>query len=301
MQITIKNFEKKETEQLKQLLSLCHEEENLLDLINGSNLKFAYSAFYGSKLIGIVFAWTSSFHPNCTYFRILSDPFYKRMKIDEVLLAELEEKYTDNSPLQTSLWETSINLTEMYRNSGFKEIRKTYMPKLKVAEVIEHAHDISEKYSLITLAQALSNESLMKKLTYLVKKNYEETHLANPIKELEIQEWEKMILAGDTLLNGSYIYIDEVEEDIVAYAFLHESDSKESYELGWCGAANIGNKKLIPDLTIHQAKYASDQGVQFIIGEFDNTDAYAMEVLKNLPFTPCPAWITYQIELSQSS
>ncbi|WP_342601123.1 hypothetical protein MHB48_09065 [Psychrobacillus sp. FSL H8-0483] len=294
MQIIIKKYERIDEEQFAQLLHLCFEEEYLLSVVYSSKLKFAYSAFFKNKLIGIVIAWTSSFHPYCTYFRILSNPLYKRLSIEEKLLSNIEKLETINFPLQTSVWETSTNLRKVYEKNGFIEIRRTYMPKLKVTDVKGDSPHNSEKHVMKTLEEVISNEVLVEKLTLVVKRNYEKTHVVNPVVEKGLEEWKEMILADDVVPNGSYIYLDIDEEDIIAYSFLHESDREDALELGWCGTSESQNKELIPQLTFQQIKYAIKHDIQFIVGEFDTTDKYAMEVLSTLPFAPCPTWITYQ-------
>lgn len=71
MILIIKEYEGKEEDQLKQLLFSCFEDDMLLNIVNSSRLKFAYAAFIKEKLVGFMFAWMSSIHPYCTYFRIL--------------------------------------------------------------------------------------------------------------------------------------------------------------------------------------------------------------------------------------
>ena len=294
MQIIIKKYERIDEEQFVQLIHLCFEEEYLLSVVNSPRLKFAYSAFLNNKLIGIIIAWTSSFHPYCTYFRILSNPLHKRLNIEENLLSNVEKLETIKLPLQTSVWETSTNLRDVYEKNDFNKIRRTYMPVLKLTDVKDDNPHSNEKHVLKTLEEIISNEVLVEKLTLLVKRNYEKTHLLNPVVEKGMEEWKELIFADDLLPNGSFIYLDMDEEVIVAYSFLHESDREDTVELGWCGTSETHIKEVIPKLILQQIKYAVKHNVQFIKGEFDTTDRYAMEVLSTFPFLPCPTWITYQ-------
>lgn len=295
MQIIIKEYESKDEEKLSHLLNLCSEEDYLLNVVNSSKRKFAYSAFIENELIGIMIAWTSSFHPYCTYFRIISNPFYKKIKIEEQLLSKVEEFEIINFPLQTSIWETSANLKNVYENNGFIEIRRTYMPLLRITNVRDDIPYNNDEYSVIkSLKEIMSNEGLFEKLTRVVKRNYEKTHLVNPVVERGLDKWKEMILTDDVVLNGSYIYLDNDEKDIIAYSFLHESDKESTLELGWCGTSESKNMGLISQLTYQQVRYALNNDFEFIIGEFDTTDMHAMEVLSALPFAPCPTWITYQ-------
>lgn len=295
MHFIIKEYAKKYEEQLKALSCLSFGAEGLLNIAKNSKLKFAYSAFVKDKLVGVIFGWGSNFHPYCTYFRILSSPLYEMNDVEEKLLSQVEELGKDVFPLQTSIWETSINVKNIYERNGFKEIRRTYMPTLQAFDVTEEIHFSDEgNYITKTLADISSNNLLMEKLALIVKRNYEETHKANPVVNAGLDEWKKLILANDVVINGSYVCFDAGGNDIVAYSFLHESDRESAYELGWCGCLDKQYKRLIPQLTRHHIKYSIKNKVETIIGEFDTTDSYAMEVLNAFPFAPCPAWITYQ-------
>ncbi|MET1014197.1 MAG: hypothetical protein ABWX61_06780 [Paenisporosarcina sp.] len=143
MQIAIRNYEQKDEEQLKQLINLGYEEDHLLTIVNTNNVKLALSAFAENKLVGSLIVWTNTFHPYCTYFRILCDPFY----------------------------------------------------------------------------------------------------------------------------------------------FEHN---------GWCGVNGHQSIELVPQLIKKQINYAVKHNFKSLVGEFDTTDFYAMEVLRRFPFAPSPTWITYQ-------
>ena len=238
------------------------------------------------------FSKKSCFHPNCTYFRILANPFYNILDVEENLLTKALERKKETRPWQTSFWETASKLKVVYKNNGFEEIRRTYMPKLKVSNV---SNDIScDKYIIKTLNEILPNETLTEQLTLLVKRIYEETHAVNPVAEMPIAKWRELILADDVITAGSYFCIDENEGNILAYSFLHDSDEKDAFDLGWCGALTTEHIQMIPQLVNHQIKYAIEQKTQFLNGEFDTTDLYAMKVLESFPFEPAPSWITVQ-------
>ena len=134
-------------------------------------------------------AWTSSFHPYCTYFRILSNPLHKRLNIKENLLSNSEKLEIINLPLQSSLWKTSTNLRDVYEKKDFNEIRRTYIPVLKLTEFKDDNHHSNEKHVLKTLEEIISNEVLVEKLTLLVKRNNEKAHLLNPVGEKRMEEW----------------------------------------------------------------------------------------------------------------
>lgn len=295
MDCCIRNYDSKDEGQIKKILDLCFEDEGLISILNSKKLMFAYSAFIDKELVGIVFGWSSNFHPYCTYFRLLSNPYYKAINIEGKLLSKVKEQEMLDFPLQTVIWESSFNLKCFYEDSGFIELRRTYMPILKLSDVNkELLLNRSEIYTVMTLGEVSLNHELMKKLILLVKRNYEHTHKVNPVANLGLEEWRKLILADDTLMEGSYIYIDISSMEIIAYSFLHKSEKEDSYELGWCGATECLNTRLILQLILHQVKYSLKEGILYLIGEFDTTDKYSIEVLKVFPFSPCPTKITYQ-------
>lgn len=248
LELTIKKYELEDEENLKELIILCNEDTQLMNIVNGSRLELGYTAYYQNRLVGSLIVWKSHFHPNCVYFRIVNNPFYHLLNIEEQLLSKFNELSVKILPLQTSLWETSFNLIELYTRSGYNEIRRTYMPRLKIANLAKYIPNNCIENNIKSLAEVLTNETIISELTMLVKRNYEESHLANPVAILPIEQWQKMILAEDVILKGSFLYFDK-EEKIIAYSFLHESDTDDSLELGWCGANQIEHKHLIPKLT----------------------------------------------------
>src|SRR5690625_568193 len=184
MQIKIKQYKGQEREQLRELFNLNFEDEYLLDVLNGRSLNFAYSATLDDQLVGIAFAWTSSFHPHCTYFRILSNPFYHAYNIDEKLLSKVLELKTVELPLQTSFWESSYNMQKLYKDNGFSEIRRTYMPTLKVSSFSNDIPHGKKMHNVKNLNEILPNETITEQLILLVKRNYEQTHEVNAVAEM---------------------------------------------------------------------------------------------------------------------
>jgi len=294
LEITIEDFEYKNIEEVKTLINYSNEDEGLLTILKNSIYNFAYIAYIDSNLVGIIFTWRSNYHENSINFRLLSNPLYFAYEIEKELLKQLETKGM-NLPLKTSIWETSVTLKQLYEKKLFKEIRRTYMPSLDLEMIIEDKKykKITDSNKIKTLKEIQSINSLMRDLSIIVKRNYEETHRIDPIATLGLEEWQKLILAEDIIGNGSYVLLDDESNEILAYTFLHESESKDAYELGWCGSSNQLNKKLIIHLVFEQIKFAANQNVKTLIGEFDNTDYFAMEVFKSFPFKTTPTWITF--------
>ena len=137
------------------------------------------------------------------------------------------------------------------------------------------------------------NNNLIKQLVSLVKQNYEETNLANPVAEFDLSKWEKLTFAEDLIESGSFVCLDQEEENVLAYSFLHKAE-QDTVELGWCGALGEQDIGLIPILVNEQIRFSRSRGYQYLEGEFDTTSAYAMEVFNTLSLLDRPTWITYQ-------
>lgn len=293
--LVIEKYSSSHELQVKQLIDLYNEESYLFHLLLNNKTKCAYVAYHKKDVVGIFFAWGNNFHPYCTYFRIYTNPFYSELHIEQFLLNEIQKLENFKLPLQTSIWDTSAHLKAFYEEHNFTEIRRTYMPILDVQKIIAIDTMLHSNYDVQILSNILSNNSLFKKLAHLVKTNYEDTHLANPVAPFPLQTWKEMILADDVLLDGSFLIIDE-ENEIIGYSFLHTSEKDNTLELGWCGTHTTDNLPLLKLLVFEQAMFANKHGYSFVQGEFDSTSIYAMEILKSFPFNPCATWITYQKE-----
>lgn len=115
------------------------------------------------------------------------------------------------------------------------------MPTLKVSDAVMPNSNC--RVNLKKLTEILSHESLMEKLTQLVKINYKKSYTANPVADREHKKWRELILTDDIVPDGSYLFLDEMGKGIISYSFLHDSDEKDTFELGWCGATHDQNKK----------------------------------------------------------
>ncbi|MDA2322339.1 GNAT family acetyltransferase [Bacillus cereus group sp. Bc177] len=227
----IESYNRSNELKVKQLIDLYNEESYLFHLLRNNKTKCAYVAYCKKDVVGIFFTWGSNFHPFCTYFRIYTNPFYSELHIEQYLLSEIQKRENFKLPLQISIWETSAHLKNYYEQNNFMEIRRTYMPILDVQKIIPIVTTLHSNYAVQSLSNILSNNSFFEKLTHLVKTNYEDTHLANPVTSFPLETWKEKILADDTLLDGSFVLIDE-DNEIIAYSFIQgEFDSTSIYAM----------------------------------------------------------------------
>ena len=297
--VVVANYEDNDLLQVEELMKLCLEGENL-GRIDHPRRIFAFTAKRIDKVIGYVVGWTNKMHPYCTYISIIIHPAYQWLSVETLLLHEVE-KLDITYPLQASIWETAQYLNMTYKNNGFKEVRRTYMPELdpddvmpwleKVTPHLEDGQDVIFK----SLYEVGRIPEVMKELIILVRKVYEDTHLVNPLGIHDDESWMHFLLADDLIIEASYIAMDRSNNTILGYALLHHSEQPGYVELGWRGCkegkVNLGN--LMKQLTANQITYAHARNYT-LKAEIDSTDHYQLEMLAAFPFKPAPTWITYQ-------
>ncbi|UYZ24184.1 GNAT family acetyltransferase [Mesobacillus jeotgali] len=269
-------------------------QNQILGGVKSKNNFCTYEAYKEGNLVGLLTAWTSDFHPYCTYFSLATNPFLDN-KAEALLLQSLYKTPGIRFPLQTLIWETSYRLKTFYEDNEFVEIRRTYMPMLKSSKIEINrvfADIASHKLTIKDLYSIKDNDLLKFKLTMLIKENYSRTHSKNPVGELDFLKWEKLIFNNETNQNGSYIALKDNE--IIAYTLLHFSETPNRFEFGWRGTKNYTDIRVMLMLTALQVNFAAENGVDFIEAEIDTTDHFAIEMLKFFPFSSAPALLTFQ-------
>lgn len=288
-------------DQLNDLLKTCYGSDQqsigyFLGGMKSPNQIVSITAKADGVLVGAAVAWKMRFHPNSTYISVASNPLYQ--EIDASLLKMVEEYDALEYPLQTSLWETSHRCKGLYEQSGFQEIRKTNVSTLQIS-FVPPLETLITKYKLDAIRHSVKNlheikahDEMKDQLVKLVKHTYQTTHTANPLGVHDHTVWEGLVFDEDTILKGSYAFVDENE--VVAFALLHETGDDNRLEFGWRGMKKEMKEDLILLLTAYQIDFAKLQGYQNIDAEMDSTDPYSMVLLKYFPFSPSPTWITYQ-------
>jgi len=253
-----------------------------------------YEAYYNEMLVGLITAWKSEYHQNCSYFSIVTKPQFG-FEIESVLIKALLNFKEFKLPLQTSIWETSYKLKLFYEKSGFLEVRRTYMPSLRISKI-----DIDQVFPefngqdvyIKDISSISNNQKLKFKLIHLVRENYEKTHKVNPVAAQSFEKWEELIFNEETIQNGSYIVLGDNE--ILAYSLLHYSNTPNKFEFGWRGVNGNTDIRLMLLLTAYQINFAIENRVKCIKAEVDTTDYFSVEMLKFFPFSPAPSLLTFQ-------
>lgn len=291
MEIELKKYIENEDD-LKHLIKISHGGEPLIHLLKNDKQINTYYAFSDNQLIAAIMTWRNNVHPKNMYLKVLINPLFRNHGTEEMLIDKLINDLSNHSSLQTQIWETDNHLHNLLLEYGFQEIRRTYEPRLDVTLLRNEKMLIPEDYCIMNLSELTMREDLLHKLIKQVKRNYEQTHEVNPAKNISSDYWKKLVFSDDLIQAGSYVLLCNDQRNIIAYSFLHESNNKSELELGWSGSVDLEHKHLVPYLVFNQVKFASDKKFQYITGEFDTTDPFALEVLNNFPFAPSPSLIT---------
>lgn len=164
-------------------------------------------------------------------------------------------------------------------------MRKTYEPEVSIDNLICHYNNIDSQSCSIHLPFVITD-----KLVYKVQDIYRNTHLANPLGEISLQEWKTVITNDLDLENSIAIYSDDKE--ITAYLFIfHESESIK--EIGWVYFKNEEVKRHLIKLFKAVLCRFKKSGIKTIGLEVDNTDRYAYELFSPFLIHTKPSLITY--------
>lgn len=294
MELIFQPYNRKFEREVEALFEQSIEGESLRNIFKSTMSTVSYLALVEEEVVGLLLAWENPFHPEATYFKTLTKPEYATERIKKKFFHKIREEADRGQPFITSVIETAISSRDFYEKNGFKEIRRTFMPTLAVEEIIDSLTAKELKEGIIkNLDEIFAEEYSFTQLADLVKNNYEASHYVNPVKEMSVEEWKELIAADDILRDGSFILFND-EGEIIAYSFLHQSENKDTFELGWCGGASFDRAGALPYLVGKQINYAREENVDYILGEFDTTDPFGMEVMRTFTFRPFPAWISYK-------
>lgn len=237
-----------------------------------------------NTLIGYLYYTINHFHPHSIYLHfnfLIENP---DVDILNKMFSKLKVKvsnynYIFNSENHFSFYKSFIN------NNGFIEMRKTYEPEISTDNLIFHYNYIDSHDGSVYPPFVLTDE-----LVHKVQDIYRSTHVANPLGDINLQEW-KTVITNDLDLENSIIIYSENKE-ITAYLFIFHG-SENVKEIGWVYFKNEVAKKYL----LKQFKFAlcrlKKSGIKTIGLEVDNTDKYAYDLFSPFLNHAEPSLITY--------
>ncbi|TCZ81120.1 hypothetical protein E0485_02260 [Paenibacillus albiflavus] len=290
-------------EEIHNFLTTCYgEDEHTIEYhlrgFSSPNQVCAFTTKLEGHMVGSAFGWKMKFHPYCTYISIAAAPGHD-IEMSDSLLHMIQASPAIEYPLQTTIWESSTNLCHTLEKHNFNIVRRTNITNLDLSKIppideVIHTYNLTSYTNGIRSLQEIKpDEELKAQLIHLARETYENTHTINPLGVHDLAVWDKLVFGEDTILEASYVVINNGE--VLAYALIHESEDSDQLELGWRGTKSISSVQLIQLLTSYQIHYAKQLGYKYVQAEIDDTDPYSMVMLDYFPFAPSPTLITYQL------
>ncbi|WP_046215935.1 hypothetical protein [Paenibacillus wulumuqiensis] len=295
--IKIKNYH---PDQLTEMVSFLHRTDHMHRqpmLQNPSRRKDAFYTLFDHQISGLLISWHNSFHPYADYITLILDPDQQHRRAGDILLYEAVQR-SSKPYLQLSIGENAYPESGFYESRQFKEVRRTYVPKLSVQQGLQYLLTVESfdepptSFSILHLKEWQQHDQDYSRLAKRVYTDYERVHAINPPAPMDMQKWTALLQEDDLMPEGSYIAYNPHNNQILGYALMHKSVEADTVELGWSDQGSYPELRLL--LIQEQLKYARQHGYTSIEMEIDSTDPMRMELLSRLPFQPAPALITYQ-------
>lgn len=233
---------------------------------------------------GIGISWTNPFHPYAKYIDIIAnDSSYELM--NHLLAANATQ-----DKIILSCWNHELEKIQLLKQFQFKLFRKTYIETYEISSLLKQIEQEQSTQTIIPLIEILNEPTLEQNLFKLLKYNYEQTHLDNPVKEVDWEIWKKILLDDTPDFNLSFVAVEE--NKVISYIFLHPV-SQEHYEVGWVGEKNPTN--LLPILK-QQLMQLQRQGVKTVEFEIDTTNHMAWQFAALLQLEKKKSWHSYYLE-----
>lgn len=274
-------------------------DELLADVIEDREIKTATKQYpqnvrtyyLGNKIVGISTYWKNGFHPYSLSFAAYLSPNFSAAELERVYLqivADLTKKAQQENcqALITYDYAPQLLFNFLAQDAGFNLIRKTVEPKMSLQSAMEGLTPIKKSnLKAITLRQLQHDSEMRKKIAQISFRDYQRNHLANPVAEIPLAEWDNMVFAEQ--LEDAPLALVSMNQ-IEAYCFSFEDNPKE-LTLGWMGAGDLSRLMELQQILLLWA----NKNFQVLSGEFDSTEQLAMKTYQQYAFELCPVYETY--------
>lgn len=159
-----------------------------------------------------------------------------------------------------------------YLNVGFIEFRRTYEQDIKIDDLIDFVstYKCNNAMSKFSVGDALIEKSF---------EVYKETHKANPVKEMNLDEWETL-LVQDLDYEHSIVLYDEMGK-IEAFLIMYDA-TVHSKDIGYIYFSDAASKTRLYSALYIKLIQLKKKGITEVSVEVDNTDRYAYEFFESL-------------------
>ena len=272
-------------------------DELLADVIEDREIKTATKQYpqnvrtycLGNKIVGISTYWKNGFHPYSLSFAAYLSPNFSAAELVYLqIVADLTKKAQQENcqALITYDYAPQLLFNFLAQDDGFNLIRKTVEPKMSLQSAMEGLTPIKKSnLKAITLRQLQYDSDMREKIAQISFRDYQRNHLANPVAEIPLTEWDNMVFA-DQLEDAPLALVSM--NQIEAYCFSFEDNPKE-LTLGWMGAGDLSRLMELQQILLLWA----NKNFQVLSGEFDSTDQLSMKTYQQYAFELCPVYETY--------
>lgn len=233
---------------------------------------------------GIGISWTNPFHPYAKYIDVIANGSSYE------LMNRLLAVNATHDKIILSCWDNELEKIQLLKQFHFRLFRKTYIETYEASPLLKQLEQEQPSQTLIPLLEILNEPILEQNLFKLLKCNYEQTHLDNPVKEVPWKTWKEILLDDKPDFNLSLVAVEE--NKVMAYIFLHPV-SQDHYEIGWVGENNPTN--LLPILK-QQLIQLQRKGVKTVEFEIDTTNHMAWQFAELLQLEKKKSWNSYYLE-----
>ncbi|NUM46718.1 MAG: GNAT family N-acetyltransferase [Anaerolineales bacterium] len=244
-------------------------------------------------------------HPTHAFLNLNIHPNYQQQGLGKKLYHHLISllKTYHPYPCLSATYENQIRAVSFLKSHGFKELIRTYLPRLRVDQVdINKLKDITLQitaygYQIYSMADLATDPERNQKLADLLFDIYAAIHPHNPPGNAMYEKRQEIFLSN-LLPEATFIAIYEGE--YAATGSLLNSQRREALDIGLFGVRKnhqIHALELALAIKWYEITFAHQAQIKHLVAEIDSTDSIGMAVLNALPFHPSSTWITFVKEL----
>lgn len=201
-------------------------------------------------------------HPEAAYIKKLDT------NVQEYV-AQLKSEYPNHHLILRAMNNEDI---KDYIRAGFIEFRRTYEQDVDISDVIDY---LSTHIKEGPDSGFKFDESLLTK-SYNI---YKETHMANPMADMSLEDW-KALISPDLDHEHSIVIYDDMG-NITAFLLMYDA-TEQSKDIGYVYFSDVAAQGRLCSLLNIKLTHLAKLGVTELSLEVDNTDRYAYELFESL-------------------
>ncbi len=271
---------------MQQVLELAWLEDSERAYFNLKANGTTWVALEQDRVIGFSALQDRFWHPQRKYLSVHVVPEFQGTGVGFVLYKALN---ISSEALQTATNQKSA--IQFLERQGFKEVMQTWSPIFNVSDIdLEpfKTASIKTRDSGTEIKSYAEVPHLENEIAMLHHELYTQSHRFNPPLNANLEQAKKAYLS-DVIPEALFVALQNGK----AIGVSSLRGEAEEYELVWTGT--IGHDTMTTLALVHHVlKFALENNIKSITGEFDSLDPHAMVVLETLQVPYENAWLTFQ-------